>query len=189
MVFTHRARVYAATIDQMHDLSFNWSRTDVEGEDIKCRIFPSKSEFLELPVRGELGAVRRPVTVWFEPGMDIREGYTVRIHRTRVVDGEREKVSAIVMDDVDEGETTIGVYSTLGVLPGDQLLVASSYELVSVKTVDTQAVVLYNGLRNAVNSGDVLTECRYYQIVSVYTPHGDGPFIEADVVETMTEGF
>lgn len=189
MVFTHRARVYAATISQMHDLSFNWDRTDVEGEDIKCRIFPSQSELLELPARGEFGMVKRPVTVWFEPGVDIREGYTVRIHRTRVVDGAREKISVTVMNDASVGDTTIDVYSVLGVLPGDQMLVSSSSELISIKSIDSNELTLYYELKNAISEDDTLTECRYYQVVSVYTPHGGGPFIEADVVETMTEGF
>jgi len=154
---------------------------------------PSESELLELPTRGELGAVSRPAEIWFPRGIDIAEGYLVAVHKPRVLNAEVDAVSGTLVGSALAGATSVILDTTIGFESGDvcTLTDGTNKQRLTVLSVSGQVVSFH--AECALKYGfamneSTLTAQNFYSIMSRMTPHGVGPIIQTQAIECMRGG-
>ena len=187
--WTHKCRIYRASLSQRHDLSFLRTSEDIYEADKSCRVMPSEGSLLEIPAQGELGAVSRPAEIWFPRGLDISEGYVIAVRKPRVINAEIEPVSGTLTADADAGDTEVEVDSTIGFESGDVCTLAdeTNTQRVIVADVDTDGTITFYtecALKyDFLEDDSTLTAETFYKVMSRLTPHSVGPIIQASVIE------
>jgi hypothetical protein len=182
IVYTHPCRIYRCRLSQKHDLSLLRNAEDIYEEDKWCRVTPSSAEILDIPSQGELQIVQRLVDLWFPAGLDIVEGYIIKVMKPRVLDGAREAVESTLDSSAAVGAVELELVSPWGFESGDVIeIVGTATEYAKIKTVEDYTATLYadEALTNGFSAGDVASVVEFYKIISLVVPPGMGPVIQA----------
>ena len=180
--WTHKCRIYRATLDQKHDLSLDSGTEDIYEADRECRLMPSEGDLIELPMRGELGFSEEPADIWFPRGLDVKAGYVIRVKKPWVRDGRLGTVEGELDSQAVAGATVLVLDKAHGFESGDEITITdgTNTQRVQIKTTSGKRLTLYgeDELDDTYAVGSTVLADTYWKILSVSTPMGTGPIIQ-----------
>ena len=187
---THLVRVYRGSLQVQHDLNTIMQQEDVNGADILGVVKPLQDVLIDMTPGVPSG---HRCELWVSTDYDVDMGYFVELKRTRVIDGKREAVQALLTDAVEEYNTVLPVDEVVGFRSGDVVLVSNgvAWESSKVKSVAPASGVGYDyaaptghaltlyadcALKRGYAVGSTVRASTVHQVVDTRMPDGIRPY-------------
>jgi len=165
----HPCRIYRTYGERKHDLSVVLQELDIYGEDKWGRMTADTTELILQP---EL-MTDAPMTIFFEPDVDVEAGYIIEVKKTMYYDGRLVTVETTLSAAAFAGDTTLTVARAWGFSSGDIILLSSggNYERTKLRSVDTttKTLTLYEdlALENDWDVGAAVRASQWFEVLTV----------------------